>query len=409
MINSLAAALQAPFRLLLQAIAEIQSYTFLSVRAIANVFTRPIYVKETFLQMDRVGVGSATIILLTGFFTGAVLGIQSESALRRYGAVSITGQLVAITLIRELGPVLAALMVAGRIGSGIASELGSMVVSEQINAMRALGTDPTRKLVTPRMIATVVTLPLLTILCNAVGMCGGWVIARYKLLISSSQYWSDAINALEFSDVFGSLIKANRLRFHHLHDRLLRRIEDLRGNGRGGTFYDAGCCEQFHSGNRGGLFSEQPDYLPGAVSQYMIEFKNVTKSFNDDVILKNISFTITRGETKIILGASGSGKSTILRLILGLIRPDSGEILVDGQDITKMTERDLVQVRHKIGMVFQEGALFDSLSVRENVGYRLYEESETTEEEIELAVRKLLGFVGLEDAIDKMPAELSGG
>ena len=108
----------------------------------------------------------------------------------------------------------------------------------------------------------------------------------------------------------------------------------------------------------------------------MIEFKNVTKSFNDDVILKNISFTITRGETKIILGASGSGKSTILRLILGLIRPDSGEILVDGQDITKMTERDLVQVRHKIGMVFQEGALFDSLSVRENVGYRLYEESD---------------------------------
>ena len=141
----------------------------------------------------------------------------------------------------------------------------------------------------------------------------------------------------------------------------------------------------------------------------MIEFKNVTKSFNDDVILKNISFTITRGETKIILGASGSGKSTILRLILGLIRPDSGEILVDGQDITRMPERELVQVRHKIGMVFQEGALFDSLSVRENVGYRLYEESTMHEEEIEFAVRRLLGFVGLEDAIDKMPAELSGG
>ena len=190
MSNSLSAAVQAPFRFLLQAIVEIQSYTFLSTRAIANLFTRPIYVNEIFLQMDRVGVGSSTIIVLTGFFTGAVLAIQSESALRRYGAVSITGQLVAITLIRELGPVLSALMVAGRIGSGIASELGSMVVSEQINAMRALGTDPTRKLVTPRMIATVVTLPLLTIICNAVGMCGGWVIARYKILISSSQYWS---------------------------------------------------------------------------------------------------------------------------------------------------------------------------------------------------------------------------
>jgi phospholipid/cholesterol/gamma-HCH transport system permease protein len=207
MMQALKEVIQAPFRFLSGAIWEIQSYTFLSIRAIANLFTRPIYMREVILQMDRIGVGSLTIILLTGFFTGAVLGIQSESALRRYGAVSITGQLVAITLIRELGPVLSALMMAGRVGSGIASELGSMVVSEQINAMRALGTDPIRRLVTPRMIATIMMLPLLTVLCNAVGLCGGWVIARYKLLISSSQYWSDAMNALQFSDIFGTLMK----------------------------------------------------------------------------------------------------------------------------------------------------------------------------------------------------------
>jgi len=207
MIKALTAAVEAPFRFLARAIWEIQSYTFLSSRAIANLFSRPIYMREILLQMDRIGVGSLTIILLTGFFTGAVLGIQSESALRRYGAVSITGQLVSITLVRELGPVLSALMLAGRIGSGIASELGSMAVSEQINAMRALGTDPIRRLVTPRMIATIMVLPLLTVLCNAVGLGGGWVIARYKLLISSSQYWSDAMNALQFSDVLGSLVK----------------------------------------------------------------------------------------------------------------------------------------------------------------------------------------------------------
>ncbi len=99
----------------------------------------------------------------------------------------------------------------------------------------------------------------------------------------------------------------------------------------------------------------------------MIEFRHVTKSFDEDVILKDISFRIHRGETKVILGASGSGKSTILKLILGLIRPDSGQILFEGQDITRMSEQDLVQIRRKIGMVFQEGALFDSLSVRENV------------------------------------------
>ena len=148
-----------------------------------------------------------TIVLLTGFFTGAVLAIQSEGALRRYGAVSLTGQLVALTLIRESGPVLSALMLAGRIGSGIASELGSMVVSEQINAMRSLGTDPTRRLVTPRMIATVVMLPLLTIMCDTLGMLGGWIIAYYKLLISSNQYWSDAMNAMQLSDLVGTLFK----------------------------------------------------------------------------------------------------------------------------------------------------------------------------------------------------------
>jgi phospholipid/cholesterol/gamma-HCH transport system permease protein len=207
MENTFTSVLQTPFRFLAKALWEVQSYTLLASRAVANLFTRPIYWREILLQMDRIGVGSLTIVMLTGFFTGAVLAIQSEGALRRYGAVSMTGQLVSLTLIRELGPVLSALMLAGRIGSGIASELGSMVVSEQINAMRSLGTDPTRRLVTPRMIAMILMLPMLTIICDAVGMCGGWVIAYYKLLISSSQYWADALNALQFSDLVGTLIK----------------------------------------------------------------------------------------------------------------------------------------------------------------------------------------------------------
>lgn len=141
----------------------------------------------------------------------------------------------------------------------------------------------------------------------------------------------------------------------------------------------------------------------------MIEFRGVYKRFDDEPVLKDVSFKIDAGETKIILGASGSGKSTILKLILGLIRPDEGQILIKGRDITRMSERELVSVRSSIGMVFQEGALFDSLSVRENVGYRLTEEGQMREEEIDAEVRKLLGFVGLEEAIDKMPAELSGG
>ena len=141
----------------------------------------------------------------------------------------------------------------------------------------------------------------------------------------------------------------------------------------------------------------------------MIQFHNVSKAFDDLVVLQDVSFTIAPGETKLILGASGSGKSTILKLILGLLRPDSGRILVDGDDVTRMSEKELGAVRKKIGMVFQEGALFDSLTVRENVGYRLYESSGLSDDEIEAVIVRQLGFVGLADAIDKMPAELSGG
>lgn len=140
-----------------------------------------------------------------------------------------------------------------------------------------------------------------------------------------------------------------------------------------------------------------------------IELKNVVKYYGDALILDNVSFSVRRGETKVILGGSGSGKSTILKLIIGLEKPDEGEIWVDGEEISRLRESQLVRVRQKIGMVFQEGALFDSLSVADNVAYRLHEQGEMEEEEILAIVARTLGFVGLEDAIDKMPSELSGG
>ena len=139
-----------------------------------------------------------------------------------------------------------------------------------------------------------------------------------------------------------------------------------------------------------------------------IEFRNIRLAFDDKVILDDVSFKVRRGETKIVLGRSGSGKSTIIRLTLGLLRPDDGDILIDGEDITFKTEQDLMAIREKMGMVFQEGALFDSLSVYDNVGYRLHEKK-VVEDKVEEQVRDMLRFVDLEDAIDKMPAELSGG
>jgi phospholipid/cholesterol/gamma-HCH transport system ATP-binding protein len=139
-----------------------------------------------------------------------------------------------------------------------------------------------------------------------------------------------------------------------------------------------------------------------------IEFRDVRLAFDDQVVLDGVTFTVRRGETKVVLGGSGSGKSTIINLILGLIKPDAGQIFIDGEEITDYEESEMMTVRKKIGMVFQEGALFDSLSVYENVAYRLHEER-VDEDEVEHEVTRMLRFVNLEDAIDKMPIELSGG
>ena len=139
-----------------------------------------------------------------------------------------------------------------------------------------------------------------------------------------------------------------------------------------------------------------------------IEFRDVHLSFEDHKVLDGLSFKVAKGETKIILGGSGCGKSTTIKLVLGLLKPDEGQILVNGEDITHYTEAEMMRVRKNFGMIFQEGALFDSLSVYENVAYRLHEQG-IAEEEVEQEVRRMLRFVNLEDAIDKMPAELSGG
>jgi phospholipid/cholesterol/gamma-HCH transport system ATP-binding protein len=139
-----------------------------------------------------------------------------------------------------------------------------------------------------------------------------------------------------------------------------------------------------------------------------IEFRDVVLAYDDKVILDGISFAVRPGETKIVLGGSGTGKSTILKLTMGLIKPDAGQIFVDGEEVTPLSEEELFPLRRKVGMIFQDGALFDSLSVWENVGFRLLERG-TPVEEVDEAVRRTLRFVNLEDAIDKMPNELSGG
>jgi phospholipid/cholesterol/gamma-HCH transport system ATP-binding protein len=141
----------------------------------------------------------------------------------------------------------------------------------------------------------------------------------------------------------------------------------------------------------------------------VIVFDGVALAFDEKVILQNVSFTLLKGHTKIFLGASGAGKSTILKLILGLLKPDAGVIWVNGERVDAMNEREMMSVRADLGMVFQEGALFDSLTVAENVGYKLYEELRWPDDKVDARVREVLGFIGLAEFIDRMPSDLSGG
>jgi phospholipid/cholesterol/gamma-HCH transport system permease protein len=186
---------------------EIQETTLMAARAFAGAFKRPFYVRETLQQMDIIGIGSLLIVLLTGFFTGAVLALQTGVVLKTYGVLDYTGQLVMTTMVRALGPVLTCLMLAGRVGSGIAAELGSMVVTEQIDALRALGTSPIKKLVWPRLIALLVMAPALTVLCDIIGAFGGWITATTLMGVPSQIYIKSAREALSYNDIFGGVVK----------------------------------------------------------------------------------------------------------------------------------------------------------------------------------------------------------
>lgn len=190
-----------------KALLEVQEYVRLVYDALWATFTKPFYFHDVVEQLDSVGVGSLTVVLLTGLFTGAVLALQMGMSLDQFGARPYVGRVVSASMVRELGPVLTALMITGRVGSGIAAELGSMGVTEQINALRALGTDPIRKLVVPRFLAGILMVPVLTVLSDFMGVFGGWLIARYQLGVASSLYWTSVIDGLFLQDAWMGLLK----------------------------------------------------------------------------------------------------------------------------------------------------------------------------------------------------------
>ena len=188
-------------------VLTVQDYSTFVLRALRNLYRPPIYWSDFLLQSDIIGVGSLPIVMLSGISTGGVLALQSASTLAAFGATAVTGQFVSLTMIRELGPVLTGVMVAGRNASSMASELGSMVVTEQIDAMRALGVDPMRKLVTPRIVSSIFMLLFLTIVADASGLLGGAGVTVFMNHQNGMQYFSMAYEHLRYPDIIQGLVK----------------------------------------------------------------------------------------------------------------------------------------------------------------------------------------------------------
>ena len=189
------------------ALLEVQEYLRLIAGTTRALFTRPYYYRDIVDQFMAIGMGSMTVVLLTGTFTGMVLALQSGITLDMFGARSMVGRLVSASMVKELGPVLTALMVTGRVGSGIAAEIGSMMVTDQISALRALGSDPVRKLVLPRVLAGVIMVPVLTVIADAIGMVGASIIAVTQLKVTWAVFWNSVVLGLFIQDVWMGLIK----------------------------------------------------------------------------------------------------------------------------------------------------------------------------------------------------------
>lgn len=204
---------QGPFFTLWNFLRELGDLAVFTKTAVVSACSPPYKRSITRLQMDEIGVGSLPIVMLTGLFMGLVLALQSIVELRSIGATSYLGRPIGTTVIRELGPVLSSMMVAARAGSAIAAELASMAIGEQIDALRAEGSDPVKKLVEPRLVACTLMMPVLTVLCDSIAFVGGWLVASHVVQISSFFYWDSVFEVLTPEFIYGGVIKSTMFGF----------------------------------------------------------------------------------------------------------------------------------------------------------------------------------------------------
>ena len=388
-------------------------------RALARGVQPPSSLGAVIYQVESLGARSVAIGTLTAAFAGLVIAIQFGFFLARFGVQHTVGKVVVLTLFRELAPVLTALTVGARIGSGIAAELGSMTVTEQVDAVRALGADPIKKLVVPRVYACLIVMPMLTVLADVTGFIAGAAVTKFEYDISFAQFFTSALDTVDEADFLSGVGKSV------VFGLIIAVVGCYKGLQRRGR-------------NRGGRSSHHPDrrrrlggrlarrFLPDQAAPHhhmtapapapaspeaLIRFESLHKAFGPKVVFDDLSLEVRKGETlSRHRRVRAPGKSVLLKCLIGLMDPDGGRIFFDGQELTGYGEKEFLPIRRRVAMVFQGSALFDSIPVGENIEYPLREHfPDMPEEERASRVARVLGLVNLPGIEAMRPSDLSGG
>ena len=382
--------------------------------AFINIFRRRQF-REIVNQVYYIGATSSLIVMLVGLFTGMVLGLQLFYTLVKFGSVGALGTAVSLSLIREMGPVLTAIMITARAGSGIAAEVGILRMSEQVDALYTMGVDPVRYLISPRIAASIISFPLLTAFFDLIGIIGGYITGVLLLGTHEGTYFYRVQSSIDMVDVRGGFIKAlvfavivsYRLLLPGLFLPYAARWLWIKGSRScHGLGRRAFLCDDSRCGLCGNFL-----YYVGLIMETtpLIEFKNVSKQFGDKIVLNKVNLTVYEDQITTIIGKSGTGKSVLLKHIVGLLKPDGGTILFEGKPVGAMKKSEWQAYRSRIAYLFQNNALLDSMTVFDNVAFPLRQTTNLSKVEIEKRVLKRIEDLELTEAVDDYPSELSGG
>ena len=382
----------------------LQEYSLLVGSVVRNAASSLHYGRETMEEMYLIGAQSVPLVFLGGLFIGIILALEVGHRFESFGAKTMVGRTVSLGMIRELGPVVSGLLLAARVGAKNASELGGMKLSEQIDALRAFGSNPITTLVVPSNNCGVDDIPAAGFNRRHERNSRRNDGRRFILAHRSFIFLERCGERFATERSHRRLHQTDGVWILYRNDKLFFRSLDVRRNCRSRALN--GCCSCYVIPCD---IISRFYFYKGRMGNPLIQLDNVSVAINGEVILENVSLSLQKGETSVILGPSGAGKSSILKVILGLWKPDTGKVLIDATDIVPLSEEAMLPFRHRMAIVFQGNALFDSMTVRENIAYFLREHYLVDEKEINSRVEESLSTVNLEGKGRFHPEELSSG